>query len=83
MIRIGDTEAPLLAVIPFNPKKCNILTEKTFKSLMYVNVKSDYLSQIDIGIYDGNGKLIPFRKDVVTTLKLHFRKSPHANTLTS
>ena len=31
-VRIGDTAARLLAVIPFNPDECiNLLQEKTFK----------------------------------------------------
>ena len=72
--RIGDTKAPLLAVIPFNPKPCRIVTEKSFKIPMYVPVLYKHISQIDIAIHDGSGKLIPFHEDAVTTLRLNFRR---------
>ena len=39
---------------------------------MYVPVTALRISQIDTGIYDGAGQLIPFNRDVVTTLVLHF-----------
>ena len=74
-VRIGDTEAPLLAVIPFNPEKCvDLLQEKTFKLPMYVPVIQNPISQIDIGIYDGAGQLVPFVSNAVTSIRLHFRK---------
>ena len=74
MIHIGDTEAPLLAVIPYNPKPCQLMTELNFKIPMYVTVNCDRISQIDIGIYDDAGKLIPFHRDAITSLQLHFRR---------
>ena len=73
-VRIGDTEAPLLAVIPFNPKPCQFVTEKAFKVPMYVPVLYKHISQIDIGIYDGAGALIPFHEGAVTSVRLHFRR---------
>ena len=75
-IHVGDTEAPLLAIIPFNvnDESCNILKEKIFNTPMYVHVSRDRISQIDIGIYDGAGQLVPFINDSVTTLRLHFRQ---------
>ena len=33
-----------------------------------------YISQIDIAIYDGAGKLIPFYAGAVTSVRLHFRR---------
>ena len=74
-VRIGDTEAPLLAVIPFNPECLSLLQEKTFKMPMYVPVIQNPISQIDIGIYDGAGQLVPFATDSVTSIRLHFRKA--------
>ena len=75
-VRIGDTEAPLLGVIPFNANKsCTLLEEKVFKMPMYVHVQQNHISQIDIGIYDGAGELVPFIDDAVTTLRLHFRQA--------
>ena len=72
-VRVGDTEAPLLAMIPFNPKDCSTLSERTFKKVNYINLKSNYMSQIDISMYDDAGALIPFHKDAVTSIVLHFR----------
>ena len=74
IIRIGDTEAPLLAVLPFNPKSCQLMTEINFKNPMYVNVNSDRINQTDIGIIDYIRQLIPFRQDAMTDLQLHFRR---------
>ena len=73
-VRIGDTEAPLLAVIPFNPKPCHFVTEKAFKVPMYVPVLHKHISQIDIGIYDGAGMLVPFHEGAVSSVRLHFRR---------
>ena len=74
MVRIGNMEAPLLAVIPFQPKSCRVLTEKTFRTPMYVPVKRNYISQIDIAIMDDAGCRIPFTDDSATSLRLHFRQ---------
>ena len=74
MVRVGDTEAPLLAMLPFNFSSGCILKEKSFKSPMYLPMFRNHISQIDIAIYDGAGKLIPFVHDSVTTLRLHFRQ---------
>ena len=74
-VRVGNTEAPLLAIVPFpTQKKCKMFTEKSFKSPMYIHVKQNRLSQIDVGIYDGAGDLVPFVPGAVTTLHLHFRQ---------
>lgn len=72
-MRIGDVEAPLLTMIPFNPKYCNTLSERTFKKVNYIPLKSNYISHIDISIYDDAGVLVPFHKDVVTSIVLHFK----------
>lgn len=74
-VRIGDTEAPLLAVVPFNTNEaCQLLSEKVFKMPMYVRLMANLISQIDIGIYDGAGQPVPFIDDAVTTLRFHFRQ---------
>ena len=75
MVRVGDTKAPLLAVIPFNAKECRLLSEKRFPLPMYVPVKKTYISDISIGIYDDAGKIVPFHRDGITTLRFHFRKN--------
>ena len=74
-IRVGDTEAPLLAHFPFNPKSCRTITERVFKQPSYVKVKGNQITQIDIGIYDDAGKLIPFHRDALTSIRLHFRRT--------
>ena len=74
MVRVGDTKAPLLATIPFNAKECRLLTESRFTLPMYVPVKKTYISHITVSIYDDAGKLVPFHRDSITTLRLHFRK---------
>ena len=75
-IRVGNTESPLLAIVPMShTDNCNLLTEKIFKTPMYIKVCRDRISQIDIAIYDGAGQLVPFVSDAVTTLHLHFRQS--------
>ena len=75
-IRVGNTEAPLLALIPLSYNNSALhLNEKTFQVPMYIKVCRDRISQIDIAIYDGAGQLIPFASDSVTTLHLHFRQS--------
>ena len=76
-VRIGDTEAPLLAVTAFNPKQCHFLSEIVFKRPFYIGVKPQLISQIDIGIYDDAGQLVPFSRDAITSLRLHFRRRRH------
>ena len=74
-VRVGNTEAPLLTVIPFEASnKCDSLVEKSFAVPMYVRVTRDYISQIDIYIYDGSGKKVPFVDEAVTSLRLHYRE---------
>ena len=74
-VRIGNTEAPLLAIIPFNADaRRNLLVEKTFKMPIYVPVIQEHISQINIEIHDGAGELIPFASDAVTSICLHFRQ---------
>ena len=74
-VRIGNTKAPLLAVIPFNVDACqDRLIEKSFKMPMYVPVIKEHISQINIFIYDGAGELVPFSSDAVTSIRLHFRQ---------
>ncbi|MEL7306367.1 MAG: hypothetical protein AAGK05_00085 [Pseudomonadota bacterium] len=74
-VRVGNTEVPLLAVIPFESSKtCDSLVEKTFSVPMYVSVARDFISQIDIYIYDGSGELIPFVEQAVTSIRLHYRR---------
>ena len=74
-VHIGNTKAPLLAIVPFsNQNVCSLLQQKTFKTPMYIRISQDRISQIDVAVYDGAGQLVPFVADAVTTLRLHFRQ---------
>ena len=74
-VRVGNTKAPLLAIVPFSANnKGSILKEKVFKEPMYVGMRRNRITQINIAIYDGAGQLVPFASDAVTTLRLHFRQ---------
>lgn len=74
-VHIGNTEAPLLCVFPYNAAAaCGIITERNFKLPSYVQVKGDQFAQIDIGVYDGAGKPVPFQRDARTVVQLHFRR---------
>ena len=83
MVRVGNTKSPLLGVIPFNAKECRLLTEKRFTLPMYVPVKKTYISDILIGIYDDAGKIVPFHRDAITSIRLHFRKSQQGKYFTN
>lgn len=74
-VRIGNTEAPLLAVIPFSvTNSCDILKEKSYKNPMYIPLRHSIMSQINIAIHDDAGALVPFVSGAVTSLRLHYRQ---------
>ena len=73
-VYVGNVKAPLLTMFPFNPKDCSILSERQFKKFHYVDLKTNYIAQIDISIYDDAGSLIPFHRDAITSITLHFRR---------
>ena len=54
-VHLGNVKAPLLTMFPFNPKDCSILSERRFKRFHYVDLKTNYIAQIDISIYDDAG----------------------------
>ena len=74
LIRIGDTQAPLLAILPFDDSKCVPHVERTFKYPMYISLMRNRIAQIDIEIRDDTGQLVPFTEDALTTLRIHFRQ---------
>ena len=73
-VRIGDTEAPLLGIVPFPSDNCKILKEKNFDEPMFVPLRSNYVSQIDIVICDGAGEIIPFVTSARTSLCIYVRE---------
>ena len=73
-VRIGDTEAPLLGIVPFASDDCEILREKVFDEPIFVPLRSNYVSQIDIIICDGAGEVIPFVTSARTSLCIYLRE---------
>ena len=73
-VRIGDTEAPLLGIIPFISGQCKLMKEKTFDDPMYIPIRSNYVSQIDVQICDGAGDVIPFTDSAFTSLRIFMRE---------
>ena len=74
LIRIGDTQAPLIAILPYDGSTCVPHFERAFKNPMYVSLIRNHIAQIDIEIRDDAGQLIPFTDDALTTIRLHFRQ---------
>ena len=75
-VRVADIKAPLLGIVSLQSEKdCDKLKENQFNNPTYVSVIRNDISQIDIGIYDGVGELIPFAANAITVLRLHFRPS--------
>ena len=72
LIRVGDVEVNLLAIAPVSEKMD--LIEKRFLNPLYIPVIHNYISHINIKIYDGAGKLVPFARDSITSIHLHFQQ---------
>ena len=74
-VRIGNTEAPLLTVIPFSVSdSCDILKEQSYKNPMYIPLRHSTMSQIDVSIHDDAGDIVPFISGAVTSIRLHYRQ---------
>ena len=74
-VRIGNTKAPLLGIIPFQSNKNDeVLTEYVFENPSYVPLLYNDFSKIDVMINDGAGEVVPFVKDSITLICLHFRQ---------
>ena len=73
-VHVGDVKAPLLLVCPLNGRheKDNVYRME-FRNPTYAPINHTKLRQIDIGIYDDAGALVPFLFGK-STLTLHFRK---------
>ena len=72
--KVGDTEAPILTVVPFNSEGCETVQERIFESPIYVPLRSNYLSHIEVLLCDGTGESIRFMPEAKTVLTLHFRQ---------
>ena len=72
---IGNTEAPLLAICPFEKRQnddTHVIQKEIVKPI-YVPLNRNILNRIDISIHDEAGASIPFTHGK-TFLTLHFRK---------
>ena len=73
-VHVGDVKAPLLLTCPFKRKGSNdIVDQQEFLNPTYTPINRNVINQIDIGIYDDAGTLIPFLYGK-TKLSLHFRR---------
>ena len=73
-VYVGNVKAPLLLTCPFKSKGSNeLVDQQEFLNPTYTPINRKTIGQIDIGIYDDAGALIPFLHGK-TKLSLHFRK---------
>ena len=74
-VYIGNVKAPLLLTCPFKKtnSKQNVTEQQEFLNPCYTALNRSKLQQVDIGIYDDAGTLIPFLNGK-TKLSLHFRR---------
>lgn len=72
---VGDVKAPLLLICPFKTKdkSKSVVHQLEFLNPTYAPVNRTAINQIDIGIYDDAGTLVPFLYGK-TKLSLHFRR---------
>ena len=73
-VYVGNVKAPLLLTCPFKSRGSNeLVDQQEFLNPTYTPINRKTIGQIDIGIYDDAGALIPFLHGK-TKLSLHFRK---------
>ena len=73
-VYIGNVRAPLLLTCPFKTKqRKEVVTQQEFLNPCYTPINRANIQQIDIGIYDDAGALIPFLYGK-TKITLHFRR---------
>ena len=73
---VGDTQVPLLRIIPLHSTRGEENLFYSFQRLQFVPIKVNNFDHISVNIRDGRGQLIPFQKgNTVATLQLR-RKLP-------
>ena len=70
---IGDTEVPLLRIVPVQGKHGDMITH-TFQNLQYLPVATKQFNTIEINIKTDTGEKVPFESGMLITT-LHFRRS--------
>ena len=73
-INVGSGKAPLLRSISYSRSLPRRPIETEFTHLYFIKVACNYLSHIEIAVRDEVGELIPFTKDALTNVVLHFRR---------
>lgn len=72
--KVGDTQTPLLGVVPFEGKACETVQERIFRNPMYVPVRANHMSYIEVLLCDGTGQTVPFTLDGKSVICLHFKQ---------
>ena len=71
-VYVGNVKAPLLLACPFRKDPNSNVTQLEFLNPTYRKLNRNNLHQLDVGIYDEAGALVPFLYGK-TTLNIHFR----------
>ena len=72
--RVGDVSAPLLRIVPTDPKKTGHVITHSYQMPHYLPVKTNYIDTIQIDIRSDFGEKVPFQCGKVV-VKLHFRST--------
>ena len=72
--KVGDTMAPLLGIVPFEGKACETVQERIFQNPMYVPIRSNTMSFIEVLLCDGTGQTVPFTSNGKSVVCLHFKQ---------
>lgn len=72
--RVGDVSAPLLRIVPTNPKKAGQVISHSYQMPHYMPVKTNYIDTMRIDIRSDFGEKVPFQSGKVV-VKLHFRST--------
>ena len=72
--RVGDVSAPLLRIVPTNPKKAGMVITHSYQMPHYMPIKTNYIDTIQIDIRSDFGEKVPFQSGKVV-VKLHFRST--------
>jgi len=73
--KVGDAQAPLLGIIPFyKDEGCSLVHEHVFQNPMYIPLRSNHMSHIEVLLTDGTGQAIPFTNDSQSLVWLHFKQ---------
>lgn len=72
--KVGDTHAPLLGIVPLEGEGCDIVQERIFQNPMYVPLRANFMTHIEVLLCDGSGVPVPFIADAQSVVCLHFKQ---------